>query len=54
MALKDFDWKEFLLARGEQVGLGISIFLMLVLVVMSLCMPNHGFFIASPAQTPKN
>lgn len=47
MSLKDFDFKQFLLQRGELVGLGIAAFLGLVLVLMG----SKGFLAGSPGRT---
>lgn len=49
MSLKDFDWKQFFIEKGEKVGLGITVFLMVVMTIVSLFMPNHGFFVPSAA-----
>src|SRR5262249_54454569 len=45
MSLKEFDAKQFLLEKGEQVGLGIA--LTLVMLIFSLFMPSRGFFSGS-------
>src|SRR5437773_424337 len=44
MSLKEFDWKNFLLMKGERIALGLCVITTLVLVVMSLFLPGHGFF----------
>src|SRR5262245_37808637 len=47
MSLKEFDWKKFLLMKGERIAPGLCILTTVVLVVMSLFMPGHGFRVAS-------
>ncbi|HWG43175.1 MAG TPA: hypothetical protein VN688_10350 [Gemmataceae bacterium] len=49
MNLKEFDAKQFLLEKGERVGLGIAVTLMVLMLIFSLFMPSHGFFSGSPA-----
>lgn len=49
MSLKEFDAKQFLLEKGEQVGLGIALTLMVLMLIFSLFMPSKGFFSGSPA-----
>ena len=49
MNLKEFNAKQFLLEKGEQVGLGIAVTLMVLLLIFSLFMPSKGFFSGSPA-----
>src|SRR5947209_12897886 len=49
MALKDFDAKQFLLQKGEQVGLGVAVFLMVVLIICNLFLPGNGFFSGRPS-----
>jgi hypothetical protein len=49
MNLKEFDAKQFLLEKGERVGLGIALTLMVAMLVFSLFMPSKGLFSASPA-----
>src|SRR5262245_2887127 len=48
MSLKDFDAKQFMLEKGEQVGLGIALTLMVVMLVVSLFLPSRGFMSGSP------
>lgn len=50
MNLKEFDAKQFLLEKGERVGLGIAVTLMVLMLVFSLFMPSKGFFSGSPAK----
>jgi hypothetical protein len=49
MSLKEFDAKQFLLEKGERVGLGVALTLMVAMLVFSLFMPSQGFFSGSPA-----
>jgi hypothetical protein len=49
MSLKEFDAKQFLLEKGEQIGLGIALTLMVLMLIFSLFMPSKGFFSGSPA-----
>lgn len=49
MNLKEFDAKQFLLEKGERVGLGIAVTLMVLMLIFSLFMPSKGFFSGSPA-----
>lgn len=49
MNLKEFDAKQFLLEKGEQVGLGIALTIMVLMLIFSLFMPSQGFFSGSPA-----
>jgi hypothetical protein len=51
MALKDFDFKGFLLARGERVGLYTAGGIGLLIVLLSLFWPGKGLFSASPKGT---
>ncbi len=53
MNLKEFDAKQFLLEKGERVGLGIAVALMVLMLVFSLFMPSRGFFSGSPAANAK-
>jgi hypothetical protein len=53
MNLKDFDYKQFLLEKGEQVGLGIAVALMVLMLLFSLFMPSRGFFSGSPSEKAK-
>jgi hypothetical protein len=48
MALKDVQWKQFFIEKGERVGLGITVILMVVILVMSLFLPDHGFLLPGP------
>jgi hypothetical protein len=50
MAIKDFDAKQFMLEKGERVGLGVALFLMVLLIIVSLFMPARGFFSGSPKE----
>src|SRR5436309_1868492 len=47
---KDFKGKEFLVEKGERVGLGVALFLMIVLIITSLFIPPNGFFSGSPSE----
>jgi hypothetical protein len=49
MNLKEFDAKQFLLEKGERVGLGVAVTLMVLMLIFSLFMPSKGFFSGSPA-----
>jgi hypothetical protein len=53
MSRKDFDAKQFLLEKGEQVGLGVAVTLMVLMLILSLFMPSKGFFSGSPAAKAK-
>src|SRR5579883_594272 len=48
MSLKEFDYKQFLLEKGEQVGLGVAVTLMVMMLIFNLFMPGSGFFSGSP------
>jgi hypothetical protein len=48
MALKDFDYKQFLLEKGERVGLYTAGGLGLLLIFLSLVWPGKAIFNASP------
>ncbi|MHB1422866.1 MAG: hypothetical protein ACYC3I_06670 [Gemmataceae bacterium] len=50
---KEFDYKQFLLEKGERVGLGVAVALMVLMLVFSLFMPSKGFFSGSPAAKAK-
>lgn len=50
MSLKEFDYKQFLLEKGEQVGLGVAVTLMVLMLIFSLFMPSKGFFSGSPKE----
>jgi hypothetical protein len=50
MAIKDFDAKQFMLEKGERVGLGVALFLMVLLIIVSLFLPSRGFFSGSPKE----
>jgi hypothetical protein len=54
MAIKDFDAKQFMLEKGERVGLGVALFLMVLLIIVSLFLPSHGFFSGSPTEKAKS
>jgi hypothetical protein len=51
--LKEIDFKQFLLEKGERVGVGVAVAVMLLLVVLGLLLPSHGFFSGSPAEKEK-
>jgi hypothetical protein len=51
MGMKDFDYKQFLLERGERVGLYAAGGLGLLLIVLSLFWPGKGLFSASPKKS---
>ncbi len=53
MNLKEFDAKQFLLEKGEQVGLGVALTLMVLMLILSLFMPSKGLFSGSPASKAK-
>jgi hypothetical protein len=53
MAMKDFDYKKFLLEKGERVGLIAAAVLAVLLLVTSLLLPPHGFFSGSSVQNAK-
>lgn len=53
MSLKEFDAKQFLLEKGEQVGLGVAVTLMVLILILSLFWPGPGFFSGSPATKAK-
>src|SRR5262245_55142007 len=53
MAMKDFDAKQFMLEKGERVGLGIALFLMVALILYNLFLPGKGFFSGSPSANAK-
>lgn len=53
MSLKEFDAKQFLLEKGERVGLGVAVTLMVLMLILSLFMPSKGFFSGSPAGKAK-
>jgi hypothetical protein len=48
MSLKEFDAKQFLLEKGERVGLGVAVTLMVLMLILSLFLPGSGFFSGSP------
>jgi hypothetical protein len=48
MAMKDFDFKQFLLQKGERVGLYAAGAIALLMIVLSLFLPGKGLFSASP------
>ena len=47
MALKDFDFKQFLLHRGERIGLGIAV----AIAALLLLWGSKGFLAGSPSTT---
>jgi hypothetical protein len=53
MSLKEFDAKQFLLEKGEQVGLGVALTLMVLMLILSLFLPSKGFFSGSPGAKAK-
>lgn len=50
MALKDFDFKQFLLQRGELLGLGVAVLLAAVLLLWG----SKGFLAGSPGKTAQS
>lgn len=50
MNLKEFDYKQFLLEKGERVGLGVAVTLMVLMLIYSLFMPSKGFFSGSSSK----
>jgi hypothetical protein len=48
MKLKNFDYKRFLLEKGERLGLGIAGGIGLLLIIVGLFLPKHGIFTDSP------
>ncbi len=48
--LKEIDYKQFLLEKGERVGVGVAVALMVLLIVFGLLWPSHGFFSGSPVE----
>lgn len=54
MSLKEFDAKQFLLEKGERVGLGVAVTLMVLMLIWSLFKPPNGFFSGSPATKAKD
>jgi hypothetical protein len=53
MSLKEFDYKRFLLEKGERVGLGVAVTVMVLMLIFNLFMPSKGFFSGSPATRAK-
>ncbi len=53
MSLKEFNAKQFLLDKGEQVGLGVALTLMVLMLILSLFRPGNGFLSGSPAAKAK-
>src|SRR5947209_7052214 len=49
MAMKDFDFKSFMLQKGERVGLWTCVGLGAAFLILSLFMPGKGFFSGSPS-----
>ncbi len=50
MNLKEFDAKQFMLEKGERVGLGVALTLMVLMLIFSLFMPSGGLFSPSPVK----
>jgi hypothetical protein len=48
MAIRDFDFKQFLLQKGERVGVGLAGFVAVALIITSLFWPGRGLFSGSP------
>jgi len=53
MKLKEIDFKQFLLEKGERVGLGLAVGLMVLMVLTSLFLPGSGLFSGSPVEKAK-
>jgi hypothetical protein len=53
MNLKDIDYKQFFLEKGEKVGVGVAVGLMSLLIIAGLFLPSHGFFSGSPSDNAK-
>jgi hypothetical protein len=53
MALKDVDWKQFFIEKGERVGLGFAAVIMVIITIVSLFMPNHGFLVPAASTNAK-
>src|SRR4051794_7772496 len=53
MAIKDFEAKQFMLEKGERVGLGVALFLLVVLILYNLFLPPNGFFGGSSSANAK-
>jgi hypothetical protein len=53
MNLKEFDYKQFLLEKGEKLGLAIAVAVM-VLLILWLFLPGHGFVSGSPVDNAKS
>jgi hypothetical protein len=51
--LKEFDAKQFFLEKGEMVGLGVAVTLMVLMIMLSLFIPPNGFFSGSPVDKAK-
>ncbi len=47
-SLKEIDWKQFFIEKGERVGLALTAVLMVTLTAMSLFLPDHGFRVPGP------
>jgi hypothetical protein len=52
--LKEFDFKQFLLGKGERVGVVVAGLVTLVLVGLALLGPGHGLRSSSPEENAKN
>lgn len=50
MSLKEFDAKQFMLEKGERVGLIVAVSLMVIMLILSLFMPKKGFLGDSPKE----
>jgi hypothetical protein len=50
MALKDFDFKQFMVEKGERVGLGAAGVVAVLLIGCFLFWPGHGVFSKSPTE----
>jgi hypothetical protein len=50
MAMKDFDFKKFMLEKGEKVGLAIAVAVLALLLLSSLFMPGSGLMAESPSK----
>src|SRR5271157_651962 len=51
MAMKDFDFKQFLLEKGERVGLSAAGGIALLMIVLSLFWPHKGLLSESPKKS---
>jgi hypothetical protein len=50
MALKDFDFKQFMIEKGERVGLGVAGVVAVLLIGWFLFWPGHGVFSKNPTE----